>query len=102
MKGTQNKIITAINQFREDKNANDSRSNDLSGKLDHISKQFNEFLIKNKSMETKMEQLETNLSKSELNYNSSNSINQENVFAEINYRQSRSCNIILFNLPETQ
>jgi len=102
MKGTQNKIITAINQFWEDKKANDSRFNDLSGKLDHISKQFNAFLIKNKSMEIKMEQLETNFSKLELNYNSSNSINQENIFAEIKDRQSRSCNIILFNLPETQ
>lgn len=76
MKGTQNKIITAINQFREDKKAIDSRFNDLSGKLDNISKQFNEILIKNKSIETKIEQLETNLSKLKLNYNSSTSLNQ--------------------------
>jgi hypothetical protein len=102
LKVTQNKIITAINQFREDKKANDLRFNDLNGKLDNISKQFNEFLIKNKSMETKMEQLEKNLSKLELNYNSSASLNQENIFAEINDRQSRSCNVILFNLPETE
>jgi hypothetical protein len=37
MKGTQNKIITTINQFREDKKAIDLRFNDLSGKLDNIS-----------------------------------------------------------------
>jgi len=102
MKGTQNKIITAINQFREDKKANDSRFNDLSGKLDNISKQFNEILINNKSIETKMDQLETNMSNLELNYNSSTSLNQEKMFAEVNDRQSRSCNVILFNLPETQ
>jgi len=85
--------------LRKEKNSLDSRLNDLSDKLDNISKQFNEILIKNKSIETKMEQLESKLSKLELNHTSSTTLNQEKIFAEINDRQ---CNIIIFNLPETQ
>jgi hypothetical protein len=42
------------------------------------------------------------LSKLELNYNSSTSLNQEKIFAVINDRQSRSCNVIILNIPETQ
>lgn len=102
MKSTQNKIITSFNQFMEEKKSLDSRFNDLSGKLDTISRQFNEVLTKNKSIETKMEQLEVKLSKFELNHTSSTSLNQEKILAEIVDRQSRNCNIILFNLPETQ
>lgn len=86
----------------EDKKSLDSRFNDLSGKIDTISKQFNEMLTNNKSIETKMEQLEVKLSKWELNHTSSTTLNQEKILAEINDRQSRNCNVILFNLPETQ
>jgi hypothetical protein len=86
----------------EEKNSLDSRFNDFSGKLDTISKQFNEMLTKNKLIETKMEQLEVKLSKLEFNHNSSTSLNQEKIFAEIIYSHSRNCNVILFNLPETQ
>jgi len=39
----------------------------------------------------------------ELNHTSSTTLKQEKIFAEINDRQSRSCNVInIFNVTETQ
>lgn len=102
MKSTQNKIIASYNQFRDEKKSLDLRLIDLGGKLDNISKQFNEILTKNKSIEAKMDHLESKLSKLELNQSNISTLNNEKIFAEINDRQSRSCNVILFNLPETQ
>jgi len=74
---------------------------DIEGKLGIISKQFDAILANNIALVTKIEHLESKVSKLELSSNNSTSLNQEHIFAEISDRQSRSRNIILFNIPET-
>lgn len=66
-----------------------------------MSKQFNEILANNNLIKTKFEQLETKLSQLELSHSNSITPSEEKIFFEITDRQSRSCNIILFNIPET-
>jgi len=101
IKTTQNKLITSINSFREDRKLMAKKVADIDGKLDFISKQFDEILANNSSLVTKIEHLESKVSQLEVSSCNSTSLNQEHIFAEISDRQSRSRNIILFNIPET-
>lgn len=101
IKATQNKLIISVNAFRDDKKLLDKKFSDIDGKLDIISKQFDEILANNISLTTKIEHLESKVTQLEVGSRNSTSLNQEHIFAEISDRQSRSRNIILFNIPET-
>lgn len=101
IKTTQNKLITSINSFREDRKLMAKKVADIDCKLVFISKQFDEILANNSSLVTKIEHLESKVSQLEVSSSNSTSLNQEHIFAEISDRQSRSRNIILFNIPET-
>jgi len=91
IKATQNKLI--ISAFRDDKKLLDKKFSDIDGKLDIISKQFDEILANNISLTTKIEHLESNVTQLEVGSRNSTSLNQEHIFAEISDRQSRSRNI---------
>jgi len=101
IKATQNKLIISVNAFRDDKKLLDKKFSDFDGKLDIISKQFDKILANNISLTTKIEQLESKVTQLEVGSRNSTPLNQEHIFAEISDRQSRSRNIILFNIPET-
>jgi hypothetical protein len=98
---TQNKLIASVNSFRDDKKLLDKKFSDFDGKLDIITKQFNEILANNVSLKAKIDQLESKVSQLEAGSISSTSWSYEQTFAEISDRQSRSRNIILFNIPES-
>lgn len=101
IKITQNKLIASLNSLREDKKLLDKKFADVDGKLDNISKQFDEILANNVSLNTKINQLESKVSQLEVGCTNSTSLSLEQTLAEISDRHSRSRNIILFNIPES-
>lgn len=101
IKVTQNKLIASVNSFREDKKLLDKKFADIDGKLDNITKQFDLILANNVSLNTKINQLESKVSQLEAGCLNSSSLNLEQTLAEISDRHSRSHNIILFNIPES-
>jgi len=101
IKVTQNKLITSVNSFREDKKLLDKKFADIDGKLDNITKQFDVILENNVSLNTKINKLESKVSQLEAGCSNSSSLNLEQTLAEISDRHSRSNNIILFNIPES-
>jgi hypothetical protein len=103
LKSSQNKIILSLNSCRESIKAQDKKYISFESKLDLLSSQLTEVLNENKTLREKVEQLEIKLLGIEHSQNTEQSCNmsQEKVYSELLDRQSRSRNIILFNVPES-
>lgn len=100
LKSSQNKIILSLNSCRESIKSQDKKLSSFDSKFDLISNQITSVMEENKSLKSRIEQLESKLSSVEQSQSNTHSINQEGFFSEFMDRQSRSRNIILFNLPD--
>lgn len=69
MKSTQNKLIASVSSFRDDKKLLDNKLINIDGKLNTISKQFNEILANNVLLKAKFGQLKSNFSRLEAGCN---------------------------------
>lgn len=100
LKSSQNKIISSLNSCRESIKSQDKKLSSFDSKFDLFSNQITSVMEENKSLKSRIEQLESKLSSVEQSQSNTHSTNQEKFFSEFMDRQSRSRNIILFNLPD--
>ncbi|XP_025420142.1 uncharacterized protein LOC112693248 [Sipha flava] len=100
MKSTQSKLITSFNAYRDEKKNHDKKFTDIEGKLDIITKHFNDLLNENKALKNQIEIISSKLVVLEARNSTPPSVNHEEILSEIIDRQARSRNLILFNVHE--
>jgi len=100
LKSSQNKIILSIYSCRETIKSPDKMLASFDSTFDLLSNQIISVIKENKLLKSRIEQLESKLLFVEQFQSNTHSINQENFFSEFMDRQSRTRNIILFNLPD--
>ncbi|XP_025419025.1 uncharacterized protein LOC112689501 [Sipha flava] len=100
MKSTQSKLITSFNAYRDEKKIHDKKFTDIEGKLDIITKHFNDLLNENKALKNQIEIISSKLVVLEARNSTPPSVNHEEILSEIIDRQARSRNLILFNVHE--
>jgi len=100
LKSSQSKIITSINSNRESIKLQDKILASFDSKFDLLSNKIALVIQQNNQLKSKIEQLESKLFIIERAQSILPSINQENLFSEFTDRQSRACNIMLFNVSD--
>jgi len=100
MKSTQSKLISSFNAYREEKKFHNKKFTDIEGKLDIITKHFNELLNENKALKNQIEIISSKLVILEARNSTPPSVNHEEILSEIIDHQARSRNLILFNVHE--
>lgn len=95
LKASQSKIISSINN-----SSNNIKS--LNKKFDDIIKTISILSNENKMLKEKMNVLENKYDLLEKKMSTSQTSTDQILISEIMDRQSRSCNLIIFNLPESK
>jgi len=95
LKASQGKIISSVNISNNNIKA-------LNKKFDDVIKTISILSEENKMLKEKMSVLENKYDLLEKKISTSQFSTDENLLSEIMERQSRSCNLIIFNLPESK
>lgn len=94
LKASNSKIITSVNKYGE-------KVTQLSNKFDHLAETISMLKEENNMLKEKIINLDERILQLENNISTNNFTTDEKVFQETIDRQARSCNIILFNLSES-
>lgn len=100
LKSSQNKLVTTVNLCRDSIKSQDLKLTSFDSKFDLLSNQIASVIEENKSLRSRIEQLESKLSNVERTQTPSLALNQEKLFSEFMDRQLRARNVIIFNIPD--